>query len=283
MSNKTEGVQKELGFLRRNINKVKASVDRAAEKMGGGSKQAEKLRDSSEKLLTEREGVTKAKENAGKLKKEYDDLASKWSRNSSMQPSITQRRLKSAFADQSVKGAEQHLDKAALKLVRKRGYTRLGRIAGLGALGLGALKAYNSENKDSNELGQDENQQQNIPNYGFDTDDNGNVVFYDNAHQLYDDYIQGSDGTVYNRNGQIIGNVADQDAMLSAGYDNIFDYNAAQALGKRITPEQVATMQQMLGVTSDGKWGARTQAAYENTVNNFMKQRYPNSLFTVYQ
>lgn len=109
----------------------------------------------------------------------------------------------------------------------------------------------------------------------FGVDRYGNVNYYDGQNWV-SDYLQGSDGTVYNRQGQVIGSTVDPIAMRASGYDNIFDYNAAKALGEQVTPEQIVAMQQLLGVTPDGKWGARTQAAYERGKNS-------SGLFTIYQ
>lgn len=113
----------------------------------------------------------------------------------------------------------------------------------------------------------------------FGIDRNGNVNYYDGQNWV-SDYIQDSDGTIYNRQGQVIGSMIDPIYMNASGYDNIFDYNAAQA---GIQPEQVAAVQQALGVIPDGKWGARTQAAYEQAMNNIGSWYDPNSLFSIYQ
>lgn len=113
----------------------------------------------------------------------------------------------------------------------------------------------------------------------FGVDKNGNVNYYDGQNWV-SDYIQDSDGTIHNSQGQVIGSAVDPIAMHSSGYDNIFDYNAAQA---GISPDQVAAVQQALGVTPDGKWGARTQAAYEQAMNNIYSYYDPNSLFSIYQ
>lgn len=113
----------------------------------------------------------------------------------------------------------------------------------------------------------------------FGIDRNGNVNYYDGQNWV-SDYIQDSNGTIYNRQGQVIGSMIDPIYMHASGYDNIFDYNAAQA---GIQPEQVAAVQQALGVIPDGKWGARTQAAYEQAMNNIGSQYDPNSLFSIYQ
>lgn len=113
----------------------------------------------------------------------------------------------------------------------------------------------------------------------FGIDRNGNVNYYD-GQDWVSDYIQDSNGTIYNRQGQVIGSMIDPIAMHASGYDNIFDYNAAQA---GIQPEQVAALQQALGVIPDGKWGARTQAAYEQAMNNIGSWYNPDSLFSIYQ
>ena len=167
----------------------------------------------------------------------------------------------------------------ALRQVRNSGYKRLGTLGALGALGLGSYAAYNVPGQpDSKSPTQTTSQiyrfdpknrwQKNVngkwvpQQKEFGVDRNGNTNYYDGRNWV-SDYIQGSDGTIYNRQGQVIGSIGDPTAMRASGYDNIFDYNASKVLGPNVTPEQVAVIQQHLGVDADGKWGARTQAAYD--------------------
>lgn len=153
--------------------------------------------------------------------------------------------------------------------------------AGIGGAGLLGGTIYNALTSGTPNNSQEDEEES--PEQGFIQGDAGNVVFRDSNNQLHDDFIQDSDGTVYNRAGQVIGNVADQDDMSSAGYNNVFDYNAAKALGTQVSPQQVAQIQQMIGTEADGKWGARTQAAYENAIGNFISQLDPASLASIYE
>lgn len=162
----------------------------------------------------------------------------------------------------------------------------------IGAIGYGAYKSLFEDSPEEESSGsnyrwtpnsgwqhRDENGNWSDQQKEFGVDRFGNVNYYDGQNWV-SDYIQDSDGTIYNRQGQVIGNTGDPIAMRASGYDNIFDYNAAQA---GIQPDQVAAVQQALGVTPDGKWGARTQAAYQQVRNNLGLQYDPRNLFTIYQ
>lgn len=118
---------------------------------------------------------------------------------------------------------------------------------------------------------------------GFGVDRFGNTNYYNGSDWLSpDQYIQGSNGYVYDRaTGQIIGTVDDTMEARNSGYDNVFDYRAAQAGFS--SPEQVKALQQQLGVTADGKWGQQTQNAYERAAQVWAQQYDPNSLFSIYQ
>lgn len=119
-----------------------------------------------------------------------------------------------------------------------------------------------------------------IPVQGSEFYQNGDKYIYSTNNNTYDDYLQDSDGTIYSRSGEVLGNVVDPIALSSSGYNNIFDYNAAQA---GIDPSQVAQLQQELGITADGKFGAQTQLALQEASKNWAKQFDPNSLVAIYQ
>lgn len=128
------------------------------------------------------------------------------------------------------------------------------------------------------ETGQYENQQQ-----GFGIDRYGNTNYYDGTNWLTpDQYLQGSNGYIYNRQtGQIIGTADDTMEAHNSGYDSVFDYRAAKA-GYN-SPEAVKQLQEKLGINADGKWGQQTQDAFNKTVSNWAQQYDPNSLFSIYQ
>lgn len=109
----------------------------------------------------------------------------------------------------------------------------------------------------------------------FGVDRFGNTNFYDaDTGQWYSDYIQGSDGSVYDRQGNLLGNV-----LPNGG--NFFDYNAqqiAKQLGKSsLSPAEIMALQQQLGVTPDGLIGARTLNAIAKQSGN------PENYFTIYR
>lgn len=96
----------------------------------------------------------------------------------------------------------------------------------------------------------------------FGVDRFGNTNFYDeDTGQWIGDYIQGADGSVYDRNGNLIGNVAPN---LQPG-QNIFDLNlqkVASILGKsNLTANDIKILQEKFGLTADGIVGARTMNA----------------------
>lgn len=128
------------------------------------------------------------------------------------------------------------------------------------------------------ETGQYENQQQ-----GFGIDRYGNTNYYDGTNWLTpDQYLQGSNGYIYNKQtGQIIGTADDTMEAYNNGYDNVFDYRAAKA--GYDSPEAVKQLQEKLGINADGKWGQQTQDAFNKTVSNWAQQYDPNSLFSIYQ
>lgn len=118
---------------------------------------------------------------------------------------------------------------------------------------------------------------------GFGIDRFGNTNYYNGSDWLNpDQYIQGSNGYVYDKaTGQIIGNSDDMLEARNSGYNNIFDWRAAQAGFN--SPEQVKALQQQLGITADGKWGQQTQNAYEKVAQALAQQYDPSSLFSIYQ
>lgn len=75
------------------------------------------------------------------------------------------------------------------------------------------------------------------------------------------DFIQGKNGLIYNRQGEVIGDVSR--ILKGTPFTNIFAYNAYRALGKNATPEKVKQVQKYLGIPEDGKWGVITQATHE--------------------
>ena len=183
--------------------------------------------------------------------------------------------------------AKNELNQAALKLVRKKGFNRLAKLGALGALGYGGYKALTAEDNNEEENGsnyrwtpdngwqhKDENGNWGAQQEEFGVDRFGNTNFYDaDTGQWYSDYIQGSDGSVYDTQGNLLGNVMPQGG-------NFFDYNAqqvAQELGKSsLSPMEIMALQQQLGVTPDGLIGARTLNAIAKQSGN------PLKYFTIY-
>lgn len=189
----------------------------------------------------------------------------------------------------------------ALRQVRNKGIKRTLKTTGLvGGLGTGAYLViprgssqpsvaeetpqqymYDPNNgwqEWNQETGQYENQQQ-----GFGIDRYGNTNYYDGTNWLTpDQYLQGSNGYIYNKQtGQIIGTADDTMEAHNSGYDSVFDYRAAKA-GYN-SPEAVKQLQEKLGINADGKWGQQTQDAFNKTVSNWAQQYDPNSLFSIYQ
>lgn len=137
-------------------------------------------------------------------------------------------------------------------------------LAGWG-LGTGLAASNREENQENTDT---TTSQEQIDSPGFVIGKDGTPYYY-NGSDYTADFIQGSDGNIYNSQGELLGNVGN-DARL-AGYNDVFDYNAAKA---GVDPSQVAAIQQLLGVKDDGRWGAITQAAYQNAMkkmkgNNF--------------
>lgn len=119
---------------------------------------------------------------------------------------------------------------------------------------------------------------------GFGVDSGNNTNFYDgNTWLKPDQYIQSSDGYIYDsRTGQPIGISKDMLDAKKAGYDNLFDYKAS-LLGLK-TPEQVAKLQEDLGITVDGKFGQQTQNAVLKALNkSYSDSLSPENLFTLYK
>lgn len=181
---------------------------------------------------------------------------------------------------QALSSTKEQATADALRQVRNNGYKRLGALGALGALGLGSYAAYNAGVQPNSEsptpsqtyrFDPKNRWQKNVngkwvpQQKEFGVDRNGHVNYYDGSNWV-SDYIQSSDGTVFNRQGQVIGQSIDPSQMRQAGYSNIFDYQAFADTGSRLTPEQVAAVQQHIGVDADGKWGARTSAAYKDWI-----------------
>lgn len=204
---------------------------------------------------------------------------------------------KSREAQEAFNNTKRQVTNDALRQVRNKGIKRTLKATGLvGGLGTGAYLVIprNSEqpsaveetpqqymynpNNGWQETGQYENQQQ-----GFGIDRYGNTNYYDGINWLTpDQYLQGSNGYIYNKQtGQIIGTADDTMEAHNSGYDSVFDYRAAKA-GYN-SPEAVKQLQEKLGINADGKWGQQTQDAFNKTVSNWAQQYDPNSLFSIYQ
>lgn len=208
---------------------------------------------------------------------------------------------KSMEAKEAFNNTKRQVTNDALRQVRNKGIKRTLKTTGLvGGLSTGAYLViprnskspsaaeetpqqymYNPNNgwqKWNQETGQYENQQQ-----GFGIDRYGNTNYYDGTNWLTpDQYLQGSNGYIYNKQtGQIIGTADDTMEAHNSGYDSVFDYRAAKA-GYN-SPEAVKQLQEKLGINADGKWGQQTQDAFNKTVSNWAQQYDPNSLFSIYQ
>lgn len=208
---------------------------------------------------------------------------------------------KSMEAKEAFNNTKRQVTNDALRQVRNKGIKRTLKTTGLvGGLGTGAYLViprnskspsaveetpqqymYNPNNgwqEWNQETGQYENQQQ-----GFGIDRYGNTNYYDGTNWLTpDQYLQGSNGYIYNKQtGQIIGTADDTMEAHNSGYDSVFDYRAAKA-GYN-SPEAIKQLQEKLGINADGKWGQQTQDAFNKTVSNWAQQYDPNSLFSIYQ
>lgn len=179
-------------------------------------------------------------------------------------------------------------------------YKKLGRLGLLGTVGLGAYNYFSSPEEDEEQESQktpdryrwvpnggwqeynEQTGQYEAQKPGFGVDRFGNTNYYNGSDWLNpDQYIQGSNGQVYDKaTGQIIGNADDMLLARNSGYNNIFDWRAAQAGFN--SPEQVKALQQQLGLTADGKWGQQTQNAYE-AAQNINSPYNISNLFTMYQ
>lgn len=204
---------------------------------------------------------------------------------------------KSREAQEAFNNTKRQVTNDALRQVRNKGIKRTLKATGLGT-GAYLVIPRNSEQPSAveetpqqymynpnngwqewnQETGQYENQQQ-----GFGIDRYGNTNYYDGTNWLTpDQYLQGSNGYIYNKQtGQIIGTADDTMEAHNSGYDSVFDYRAAKA-GYN-SPEAVKQLQEKLGINADGKWGQQTQDAFNKTVSNWAQQYDPNSLFSIYQ
>lgn len=294
-----KGLRKGVDKVTQKLQLLPRKTEQLMARLGGGNKKVIELRQASPELVEARQGLEAARQSENAL----IGRSTKWKNPGSAR---NQKRLSDAAnltagARENLTRTKEQVTQDALRRVRNRGIKRLSTVGTLGALGLGTYNALTSgvpeqskQSKQSKQSEQSQSKYRYTSNNGweknengkwspqqkeFGIDRNGNVNYYDGQNWV-SDYIQDSNGTIYNRQGQVIGNMIDPIYMNASGYDNIFDYNAAQA---GIQPEQVAAVQQALGVIPDGKWGARTQAAYEQAMNNIGSQYDPNSLFSIYQ
>lgn len=192
---------------------------------------------------------------------------------------------------------------AALKQVRNKGIKRLkntGLVAGLGT-GAYLVIPRGSDQSDSSSVAintpqqykydpnkgwqewNQETEQYEDQQQGFGIDEYGNTNYYDGTNWLTpDQYLQGSNGYIYNKQtGEIIGTADDTTEAQNSGYDSVFDYRAAKAGYNN--HEAVKQLQEKLGINADGKWGKQTQDAFDRAASNWAQQYDPNSLFSIYQ
>lgn len=100
----------------------------------------------------------------------------------------------------------------------------------------------------------------------FGVDSKGNVNYYDGQDWI-SDYIQGTNGNIYDQNGNLIG-------QLDLGKDNGGDVFSARAQLNGYDPsntDAIKELQRDLGVEVDGKWGVKTQLAYEKALQKAKK------------
>lgn len=237
---------------------------------GGGGRKPPKIN---------REGVTVTRPGGTPKKKieggEYVDFEEIPSKSSKIEPEIkleVNPSLKSRYRKNVARKVQNAVfNNKAVKFVRKHPILTGTALAGAGI--------YNglSDSDDIDEQSVNSSDNTNPSDQvGLVIDQNGSPYYYDGTNYI-SDFIQGSDGNIYSQEGQLLGNIGAD--MNAAGYNNIFDYNAAQ---RGIDPSQVAAIQSMLGVTPDGKWGAKTQAAFQT----IMQQLDNNSLgipYTTYK
>lgn len=288
-----KGLRKGVDKVTQKLQLLPKKTEQLIARLGGGNKKVIELRQASPELVEARQGLEAARQSENAL----IGRPTKWKNPGSAR---NQKRLSDAAnitagARENLARTKEQVTQDAFRRVRNKGIKRLSRVGTLGALGLGAYSALTSGvPEQSKQSKQSQSKYRYTSNNGweknengkwfpqqkeFGIDRNGNVNYYDGQNWV-SDYIQDSNGTIYNRQGQVIGSMIDPIGMHASGYDNIFDYNAAQA---GIQPEQVAAVQQALGVIPDGKWGARTQAAYEQAMNNIGSWYDPNGLFSIYQ
>lgn len=205
---------------------------------------------------------------------------------------------KSREAQEAFNNTKRQVTNDALRQVRNKGIKRTLKATGLVGTGAYLVIPRNSKQPSAaeetpqqymyspnngwqewnQETGQYQNQQQ-----GFGIDRYGNTNYYDGTNWLTpDQYLQGSNGYIYNKQtGQIIGTADDTMEAHNSGYGSVFDYRAAKA-GYN-SPEAIKQLQEKLGINADGKWGQQTQDAFNKTVSNWAQQYDPNSLFSIYQ
>ena len=89
------------------------------------------------------------------------------------------------------------------------------------------------------------------------------VIYTDSENNDYlpGEYKTYSDGTIRTNSGEVIGTTESYNNYKKAGYNNIFDYNAAKA-GYN-SREAVKQLQKQLGLKADGLWGRQTEEAYK--------------------
>lgn len=271
------------------LQQLRARVDNMMAHLGGGEKRVAEMRNlenfaEEHKAIEQAEKVAKnAQERFNRLNKTRSGFLSNAEKHS-----VRQAELESAFADEAVANLNRNLNAQARRLVANRGYKRLGKLATMGGLGVGAALALSQDSPE--QLNQEEQSNYRwTPNNGweqmnangmwmpqqeeFGVDRFGNTNFYDSdTGRWYSDYIQGSDGSIYDRQGNLLGNV-----LPSGG--NIFELNkqkVAQALGQNnLSTEDIMALQKGLGVTADGLVGARTLNAMAKSLNS-------NDYFTRY-
>lgn len=297
------------------VRKVVQLIAKPMEKFGGGQKEVDKLMQKMDQFEKAKLDMTAGK--AFKAQEEAHEKlvarAAKWKNPNSTR---NQNRIKNSEKElkelegkaitqgqkvgeleTNLRKVEQQSIKDAHRQVRNKGLKRLGLV---GTTGLGTYNYFNQDPSteaeeakqtpskyrfDPNEGWQEYNEetrQYEAQKPGFGVDRFGNTNYYNGANWLTpDQYIQGSNGVVYDKTtGQIIGNSDDLLEARNSGYDDVFAYRAAQA--GFTSPEQIMALQQQLGVTADGKWGMQTQNAYEAAQNAKSPYNISN-LFTMYQ
>ena len=296
--------------FRKQVAKVEKFTNTAAEKstklrdnllkrLGGGEKKIAELKQTSpelEKVKQEAEAAKQAEEvlkNTSTKSKNLKNLKNNKKRLKNAANLTTQTK-------NNLIKTEEQVTQDALHKVRKKGLKRLYTLGTLGALGIGAYNTLSGSPTTTDAVKETPQKYKYDPNKGwqeydqatgqykdqqkeFGVDRFGNTNYYDGNNWLTpDQYLQGSNGYIYNKQtGQIIGTADDTLAAITNGYDSVFDYRAAKAGYK--SPEAVKELQQKLGINADGKWGQQTQDAFDRFVSNYGQQYDPNSLFSIYQ